>query len=62
MIGINVAMRDGGGELGELSLQLGVRGYSMVIPGRYMHSPHSVISRYDYDAAGAMLEAVVDAL
>lgn len=43
--------RSGGGELGSVCHTLGVQGYSFVIPGRYMHSPHSVISRYDYEAA-----------
>ena len=55
----HVAMRDGGGELGTLAFQLGVRSYGFVIPGRYMHSPHSVISRFDFDAAHGMVMALL---
>lgn len=55
----HVAMRDGGGELGTLAFGLGCRGYSLVIPGRYMHSPHSVITRHDFDAARAMIRAIL---
>jgi len=56
----HVAMRVGGGEMGALAMQLGVRSYGFVIPGRYMHSPHSVISRHDFDAADAMVQAVIE--
>jgi len=52
--------RGGGGELGAICLKLGVHGYSLVIPGRYMHSPHSVISRLDYEAAIQMINAIAN--
>lgn len=55
----HVAMRDGGGELGTLAFELGVKSYGFIIPGRYMHSPHSVISRFDFDATHDMLHAVI---
>ena len=56
----HVTMRDGGGELGAMAFGLGVRGFSYVIPGRYMHSPNSVITKKDYEAAFSMLKAVMD--
>lgn len=56
----HMAMRAGGGELGKLAHGFGVKGYSLVVPGRYMHSPHSVISHIDFEAARALLDAVVD--
>ena len=56
----HVSMRDGGGELGTLAFELGVKSYGFIIPGRYMHSPHSVISRHDFDATHDMLHAVID--
>jgi endoglucanase len=55
-----VSMRDGGGEVGAIAFELGVRGFSYVIPGRYMHSPNSVIRKKDYEAAFSMLKAVMD--
>jgi len=55
----HVAMRDGGGELGEFAMKLGVKGYSLVIPGRYMHSPHSVMAKADFNAARAMVGAII---
>lgn len=53
-----MAERSGGGELGSLCHELGIEGYSFVIPGRYMHSPNSVISRSDYEATLQMVKAV----
>ncbi|MBN2054271.1 M20/M25/M40 family metallo-hydrolase [bacterium] len=44
----HIAMRLGSGELGRLALGFGVHGYPLSIPGRYMHCPHSVISKQDY--------------
>ena len=55
-----VAMRDGGGEIGAIAFELGVRGYSYVVPGRYMHSPNSAICKKDYEAAFSMLKAVME--
>ena len=57
-LALPVAMRDGGGEMGALAIAMGVEGYSLVVPGLYMHSPHSVIDRADYDATRLMLRAI----
>ncbi|MFC1848892.1 hypothetical protein ACFL27_01675 [candidate division CSSED10-310 bacterium] len=54
----HMSERSGGGELGAICNELGVTGYSLVIPGRYMHSPHSVISRNDYETAIEMVHAI----
>lgn len=55
-----VSERSGGGELGSICAELGVHGYSIVVPGRYMHSPHSVISRIDYEAAIKLSWAIAE--
>lgn len=50
-----MAVRDGSGELGRLALGFGVPGYPLIIPCRYMHFPHSVISKSDYSASIRMI-------
>lgn len=51
----HMAVRAGSGELGRLALGFGVAGYPLTIPCRYMHYPHSVISRLDYKACIEMI-------
>ena len=53
-----IAMREGAGEMGRYALGFGVKGYSLTIPGRYAHSPNSVISKTDYMAARELVRAV----
>lgn len=55
-----IAMRAGAGEMGRYALGFGVKGYSLTVPGRYTHSPHSVISKDDYLAALALTLAIVE--
>jgi len=50
-----MAIRAGSGELGRLAFGFGVDGYPLTIPCRYMHQPHSVISKIDYQACIQMI-------
>jgi len=56
-----IAMREGAGEMGRYALGFGVKGYSLTVPGRYTHSPHSVISKDDYLAALELTRALIEA-
>lgn len=58
IINQHMAVRAGSGELGRLALGFGVAGYPLTIPCRYMHQPHSVISKVDYDACIAMIREI----
>ncbi|HPQ40468.1 MAG TPA: M20/M25/M40 family metallo-hydrolase [bacterium] len=54
----HMAVRAGSGELGRLALGFGVAGYPLTIPCRYMHHPHSVISKIDYQACIRMIREI----
>lgn len=54
----HIAVRDGSGELGRIALSFGIPGYPLTIPCRYMHHPHSVISKDDFSACVAMIEQI----
>jgi putative aminopeptidase FrvX len=56
----HIAMRKGAGEMGRLALGFGTLSYSITIPGRYSHCPHSVIARDDYLAAIRLASAIAD--
>ncbi|MBN1879139.1 hypothetical protein JW823_03430 [bacterium] len=58
IINQHMAVRAGSGELGRLALGFGVAGYPLTIPCRYMHQPHSVISKVDYMACIAMIREI----
>lgn len=55
-----ISVRTGGGEMGQMACSFGVTGYSLTVPVRYMHDPHSVMSKIDYEALIAMLHAIVE--
>ncbi|MBN1296170.1 hypothetical protein JXA80_05270 [bacterium] len=57
----HMAVRAGSGELGRLALGFGVAGYPLTIPCRYMHQPHSVISKIDYQACIRMIHEITRA-
>gem|GEM_PF-5785624 len=54
----HIAVRDGSGELGRIALSFGIAGYPLTIPCRYMHHPHSVISKSDFMACISMIEEI----
>ena len=54
----HMAIRAGSGELGRLALGFGVAGYPLTIPARYMHFPHSVISKFDFQACIQMIREI----
>ncbi|MCD4655135.1 hypothetical protein K8T06_14535 [bacterium] len=54
----HMAVRAGSGELGRLALGFGVAGYPLTIPCRYMHQPHSVIAKVDYQSCITMILAI----
>jgi endoglucanase len=54
----HMAIRDGSGELGRLALAFGVAGYPLTIPVRYMHFPHSVMAKTDFQACIDMIKAI----
>jgi putative aminopeptidase FrvX len=54
----HMAVRAGSGELGRLALGFGVAGYPLTIPCRYMHHPHSVISKVDYISCIEMIREI----
>jgi putative aminopeptidase FrvX len=56
----HMAVRAGSGELGRLALGFGVAGYPLTIPCRYMHQPHSVISKIDYNACIDMVTEIAN--
>lgn len=56
----HMAVRAGSGELGRLALGFGVAGYPLTIPCRYMHHPHSVISKIDYKACIQMILEITE--
>ncbi len=56
----HIAVRAGSGELGRLALGFGVGGYPLTIPCRYMHQPHSVISKLDYNACIDMIAGIAE--
>ncbi|MBN1356138.1 hypothetical protein JXA40_07700 [bacterium] len=56
----HMAVREGSGELGRLALGFGVAGYPITIPARYMHCPHSVISKHDFMACIRMIRKIAE--